>query len=476
MRLNKIGVVVLIGLTAASGSYAADLLEVYQQAQGFDPTLKKAAAQRLSKAELLPQSQAALLPNLSGQASTFEYSSHNSLPASAANPKAVKYGVTGYALSLTQPVFNFASWMTVRQADASVKQADALYGVALQDLILRSAQAYFNVLKAEDALRITAAQKKLLAKQLDEAKQRFEVGLNTVTEVYNAQASYDAAVAQEITDRNDVNNQYENLGTISGQRYHRLALLDKKIPLIAPNPANVDKWVQAAEQQNLALKAARFAVDAARENIKVQAGGHLPSLSASGTYSKANGGILNQNTPIAGVAENTSLGLTLTVPLYQGGLVNSQTRQAQYDFASSAAEMEINHQNVLAKTRQYYATVLADISKLEADRAAVTSARSAYESNLAAYQVGTKTNVDVLSAQKDLFNAQRKYSGDQYAYLIDTLILKQLAGTLNEKDLQIINSWLKVVDGEDAAKRMEKALGVKMIAKPARKKAVKKKV
>lgn len=460
MRFTKISAI-LLGLGITTTSFAADLMTVYEQAQNFDPTLRKAAAARLSAREGLPQSQAALLPNMSAQATTFEYGGHNSLPVSAANPtKNYTYGVTAYSLSVTQPLFNFASWMNMRQADAKVKQADATYGAALQDLIYRTAKAYFDALQAEDALHITQAQKKLLARQLDEAKQRFEVGLNTITEVYNAQAGYDKTVTQEITDRNEVNNKYEALRVITGQRYNEIAVLNKKIPLISPNPADVEQWVKAAEQQNLTLNAARFSMDAAREGIKSKAAGHLPTLDASGSYTRSNGG--NNSTYMSGVVEGTSLGLTLKVPLYQGGLVNSQTRQAQYDFEATAADMEINHQRILANTRQYYTSVLADISRLGADRALVKSARSAYESNLAAYQVGTKTNVDVLSAQKDLFDAQRKYSADQYTYVIDTILLKQLAGTLHDRDLQLINTWLKSMDEDEVKIRIEKAISTKM--------------
>lgn len=463
MRLTQISVI-LLGLGLSTAALSADLMTVYQQAQQFDPILQKAAAARLSVRENLPQSQAALLPNLGAQATTVEYGSHNSLPVSASNPSnSNRYGVTTYSLSITQPLFNFASWMTMRQADARVKQADATYGSALQDLIYRTAKAYFEVLQAEDALHITQAQKKLLARQLDEAKQRLEVGLNTITEVYNAQAIFDKTVAQEITDQNQVNNKYEALRAITGQRYNQIAVLNKRISLISPSPADSDKWVKAAEQQNLTLKASRFGIDAARELIKVKAAGHLPTLDASGNYSRSNGG--NNSTYSPAVNEGTSLGISLKIPLYQGGLVNSQTRQAQYDFDAAAADMEINHQKVLTGIRQYYTSVLADISRLKADRILIKSARSAYESNLAAYQVGTKTNVDVLSAQKDLFDAQRQYSGDQYTYVIDTILLKQWAGTLNETDLQMINTWLKSMDEDEVKMHIEKAIGAKVPVK-----------
>ncbi|CAM4447604.1 MAG: Outer membrane protein TolC [Legionellaceae bacterium] len=458
MRFTQLSIF-LMGLGFSMSSYAIDLMAVYEQAQSFDPQLQKAVATRMSIRENKPLSESALLPSIGAQASTAEYHSHNSLPISENNPvKNYTYGVTTYSLSISQPLFNFASWMNLRQVDARLKQADASYGVALQELILRTAKAYFSVLQSEDVLRITQAQKKLLARQSNEAKQRFEVGFNTITDVYNAQASYDKVVAQEINDQNDVNNQYEALRMITGKRYSELALLNKKIPLISPNPANIDQWVKAAEAQNLQLIAAKFSQEAMREAIKVKAAGHLPTVDASGTYARSNGG--SSATYIPGVVEGTSLGLTLKVPLYQGGAVNAQTRQAQYDYQAAVSDMEITHQSVLSNTRQYYANVLADIQRLKADRVFVKSARSAYESNLAAYQVGTKTNIDVLSAQKDLFDAQRKYSTDQYTYIMNTLVLKQIAGTLNPMDLKMINSWLKTMDEKMATQHIEKEIGI----------------
>ncbi|MFU8797942.1 MAG: TolC family outer membrane protein, partial [Gammaproteobacteria bacterium] len=339
--------------------------------------------------------------------------------------------------------FNFASWMTVRKASAQVKQADAMYGASMQDLMLRVATAYFNVLQAEDNLRITQAQKKLLIKQLDEAKQRYEVGVSTMTNVFNAQASHDLSAAQEINDKNVVNTRYESLRGITGKRYPHLSQLKTVIPLITPNPADINKWVDAARQQNLTLRASRFAADAARENIKIQAGGHVPTLSATGGYTANQVGGQSSQPGIGSIPkESSAAGLVLNVPIFQGGLVLSHVRQAQYHYQQATADMEFNHESIVTATRQTYMSVLADISKIEADQATIKSNQSALASNKAAYRAGLMTNTDVLTTQKALFDAQRQYAADQYTYLTDTLRLKQLAGTLNEKDLQIINRWL----------------------------------
>jgi outer membrane protein len=420
--------------------YAANLLEVYEQAAGHDPIYKKAAATRLALREAKPQSIAGLLPTVGGAASAT--STRSRIPGQ--RPDIAKYGLETYSLNFTQPIFNFASWMTVRQASAQVKQADAAYGAAMQDLMLRVSAAYFNVLQAEDQLRITQAQKKVLMKQLDEGQQRYEVGVNTMTDVYNAQANHDLIIAQEIIDKNGVNTAYETLRGITGQRYTSLAKLNHHIPLVSPNPADIDKWVQAARQQNFNLKAFRFAADAARENIKIQAGGHVPSVGATGGYTRNIGG----PPPIGGVsvipAETSALGLTLNVPIFQGGLVMSQVRRAQAQYQQATADMEFTHENVVTGTRQMYASVLADIAKIKADQQSIKSNSSSFESNQSAYRAGVKTNTDVLLAQKLLFDAERQYAVDQYIYLNDTLKLKNFAGTLHEKDLQIINSWLKV--------------------------------
>lgn len=436
--------IICLGLLFVKPSIAADLICAYEDAFKYDPTYKQAVAARLAAREALPQSIAALLPNISGNISDIMTRSRYSLPRDDTRfgtNNVQNYTVTSYSLTITQPIFNFSSWMTVRQASAQVKQADATYIAALQDLMVRVSQAYFNVLLAEDALRITQAQKAQLAKQLDHAKQRYEVGVSPITNMLNAQASYDTVSAQEIVDKNTVSNQYEALRALTGHRYPSLTKLQQQVPLVTPSPANMEQWVNATQQQNLQLKAARFGADAAKENIRVQAGGHIPTIDATGNYVKNHGGL-----PLiisgGNIVEQTTVGVSMAVPLFQGGLVSSQVQQAQYLYQQAVAQAEFTHHSVVTQTRQTYSSILANISSIKADQQTIKSTQSAYESNLAAYEAGTITIVDVLLAQNRLFDAERQYAADQYTYLLNTIKLKQLAGTLNADDILIINCWL----------------------------------
>lgn len=435
--IRLLGMIILS--TMAAPVFAEDLMDIYRQALQSDPTFKQAIAQHLSSREALPQGIAVILPNLSLAANTMGNKTSTSAPLPEASGTD-HFNTHGYTLTLTQPVVNFSYWLRALQAGAIVKQANATFGAAAQDLILRVANAYFAVLQSEDDLQFIRAEKKATAKQLDQAKQRYDVGLEAITTVYEAQASYDSTVAQEIAAENSLNTSHEELREITGQYYPQLAKLKQDLPLLKPQPHDSEQWVAAANKQNLTLQAARYGVDSARQNVKANYANHLPIINAIGTYEDAQG--FSQNAGGTTDTETSTIGLQLSVPLFQGGLVTSQTRQARYNYQATAAGMDATYRNVVASTREQYNNVIAGISKIKADKQAVLSNQSSLESTNEAYRVGTRTIVDVLLAQENLLQARRVYAQDQYAYLISTLTLKQMAGTLNENDLKQINTWL----------------------------------
>jgi outer membrane protein len=421
---------------------AADLIDIYNQALQSDPTYQAATSTRLSQRETLPQNVANLLPNLSATANTTlniintsATSGSSTAPPTPAGTQ--KYNSNGYLVTLTQPLLNFTSWMQVSQANATAKQADATFYAAGQQLIIDVAQAYFDVLQAQDTLRVTEAQKAAHARQLDQVQQRFKVGLDAVTSVYNAQAAYDSDIAQEIADQNALRNKQEALRVLTGQYYSSIEGLKIELPLVSPQPSAIDQWVATAEKQNFTYLAQRFATQAAREFIKVRFGGHLPSLNAVGTYQRT-------NSNSSGTASETAkaASLQLNVPIYSGGLVASQVRQAQDDYATQSANMEKTYRQTITNTRQFYNDVLAGISKIKADRQAIVSAQSSLDSTEESFKVGTRTIVDVLLAQQKLYEQKRIYAKDEYTYLLSTLQLKQAAGSLSALDLQAINAWL----------------------------------
>lgn len=428
--------------------FATDLMDIYKQAVFSDQVFQAAKATRVSVGESLPQSIAPLLPQLNIQGANTTWNYNNNISAPKIPPRFVgdipqdqtgiiKFNSNSYTLTLSQPLINFSQWMLVSQAKAIVNQANATFGAAAQDLIIRVATAYFNVLLAQDNLQFAQAQTNANAEQLKQARQRYEVGVDAIISVNNAQASYDKAAAQQIAAENALRNAQEALRQLTGQTYANIEGFKIELPLLSPQPFNVEEWVSAGAKQNLTLLAQRFATEAARENIKVNFGGHLPTVSAVGTYGGSNG---QQLGTVNGY--NGTVALQVSVPIYQGGLVNSQVRQAQADYVTASANRENTYRAVIVTTRQNYNNVLAGISKIKADRQAIVSAQSSLDSTSEQYKVGAATMVDVLISLQNLYSAKQIYASDQYTYLLSTLQLKQAAGTLGPNDLQEINQWL----------------------------------
>lgn len=425
-------------LTILQPCFAADLMDIYQAALKNDTIYQAAVSTRLSSREAIPQSLAGLLPSIKGHAYLASNYYKNITPATrGASNGTSSFHSDGYNISITQPLLNVGNWLTVKQANNAGRQADATLGAAAQSLVYRVAEAYFQVLLAEDNLYLAQSEKAATAKQLEQAQHRVRVGLDALTTVYAAKADYDRSVAQEIDAQNILRNSQENIRQITGQTYAHFNTFKQKMPLLSPQPANVEQWITTATSYNLVLAERRYAMAAARDNIKVKASGHLPVVSVAGSYGRADGinlGLINQN--------NAAVELDLDFPIFSGGAVVSNTRQAEYDFQTASANLEKEYRSVLVTTRQKYNDVLADISKIQAERQAIKSAQLSLNSTQESFSAGTVTIVDVLLAQKKLYDAKRNAASDQYTYLKDSLSLKQAAGTLKPEDLQKINRWL----------------------------------
>lgn len=430
---------------------AANLMDVYEQSLQNDPTYQAAVATRLANRENLPQAIANLLPNISAVANSTASKQNVSGSAALVNATTGPNGQNntfgwqtfnqhGYTVTLTETLFNFAQWMQVSQASATAKQADATLVAANQDLIIRVAQAYFNVLFAQDNLRFTEAELKATSQQLDQANERYSVGLDAITTVDNAKASYDAVVAQQIAAQNTLRNNQEALLQLTGRTYSTLDGFKHKVPLLTPQPANVGQWVTTSEQRNATLLAQRYAVEAQRALIKENIAGHLPQVNAVGTYGESYGQFTTFKTNINNKGE--TIGVQVSIPLFAGGKVLSQTRQAEDNYAAAAANMENIHRQAEIATRQDFNNILSGISKVRADEQAVISAESSLASTEESYKVGTRTILDVLQELQNLYQAKTNFAQDQYSYLLNTLQLKQAAGTLNPGDLAGINTWL----------------------------------
>lgn len=428
----------LIGLHSVS--HAADLLDIYHQALENDPTFKAAYSTFLSKTESIPQAQSALLPQL-GMTS---FLSRNALDVQTQSFETIQtYNSNQLVLNASQSIFNLQAWAKVKQAKAAVKAAHADYNNAAQDLILRSAQAYLDVLMSQDTLNYAEAKKRANKRQLEQAQERFDVGIDTITTVYEAKAAYDQSIAEVISAQNNQVNRNENLRKLTNTVYEHLApLRNSKVPLIKPEPNNVDDWIAAGLKQNYKLFAATFGLQAARENIKAQSAGNWPTLALQGTRTQTNSATGNSDFFVPTKYVQSNLALAMNFPAYQGGLTESQTRQAQYDFQTSSENLELVYRDVIVNSRIAFNTIVDGISKVRADRQTIISQKNSLESTEAQFQVGTRTMVDVVNAQQRLFEAQEELASDQYKFIMSILKLKYLAGSLNGIDLEEINHWM----------------------------------
>lgn len=433
----------LIAVIYTTLAQATDLVDVYHQALENDPTFKAAYSTFMSNTELIPQARAALLPQLTVGAQT----SYNYLNVDVPGPDGLNgpetYGANQWTLRASQAIFNYQSWAKVQQAKASVKAAHATFNNAAQELILRTAKAYLEVLFSRDTLNFAEAKKRANKRQLDQAQQRFDVGLDAITSVYEAKAAYDRSIAEVISAKNNQINQNENLRKLTNHEYTYLSpLRDSKIPLIKPEPDNVNEWVTTGLKQNYNLFTAKFNLQAARENVKSKSAGAWPTLAVQGNATSVYNGSSNSNFFVPTRQQTANVALAMNFPVFQGGLVEANTKQAQFDFQTSSEQLEKTYRDVVVNSHIAFNTIVDGISKVRADRQTVISQQNSLESTEAQFQVGTRTMVDVVNAQQKLFEAQEQLASDQYRLINAMLNLKYLAGTLNIDDLQEVNSWL----------------------------------
>lgn len=442
MKKIAISLVALMATTTSLAAPAVNLMQVYSQAVKSDPTFKQAESTWRSAKEGLPIAIAAYLPTLSGTAD-YSYDWQNVSPTVSNTTTANGHSRSdGYGLTLTQPIFNWAFWKGIKDANYTVKAATATYNAAIQDLMQRTVTAYINVLAASDKLRYTLARKRAVYRQLETARQKFKVGLIAITGVYDAQSVYDQAAADEIADRNSLNDRLEELREITGQHYRVLYGLGHRVPLLRPKPNNINSWVHTADQQNYTLKSQENTVLAAKENIGEQFAGHLPTLDFSGSYT--GDFTFDQEDGAADTrTKQSSFEFALNVPIFQGGLISAQTKQAEYDYLTASGALEEQHRSVVSNTRQSFLGVISGISQIKADIQTIKSSQNALKATEAGYVVGTRTMVDVLNDLSTLYQNQQKYADDQYAYINSIVSLKEQAGTLSVKDLEQINSWFK---------------------------------
>ncbi|MEF1226434.1 outer membrane channel protein TolC [Vibrio fortis] len=416
----------------SSSAFADTLAEVYDQAKQNDPTLLRSAAQRDAAFEAVTSSRSTLLPQIN---LTANYDINRGDRNSANNDS----NVWGAGIGFTQELYQRSSWITLDTAEKTARQADSAYAAEQQGLILRVATAYFEVLRAQDNLEFVRAEKAAVARQLEQTKQRFEVGLSAITDVHDAQAQYDAVLADEVLAENTLTNNYEGLREITGQEHSNLSILDTDRFSASKSSESAAALVEQAQEKNLSLLASRISQDIAKDNIELASSGHLPSLTLDGSYSLAD----QSNSSSDYDQDNLNLGLNLVVPLYTGGNTTSLTKQAEYNYVAASEDLEATYRSVVKDVRAFNNNISASIGALRAYEQSVVSAQSALEATEAGFDVGTRTIVDVLDSTRRLYDANKNLSDARYNYILSVLQLRQAVGTLSEQDIVDVNAGLK---------------------------------
>ncbi len=436
-------------LSPGMPAHAASLLEVYQQALQSDPLIHEAESRRLAALETLPQARGALFPQITAGGQYEERSADGGqvifLPT---GPGSTVFNnetdSTGWQVNLRQTIFRWDQLVTLKQANKQVAKAEADYEAAQQDLIVRVTTRYFDVLAAEDRLRSIHADRLAIARQLEQAKQRFEVGLIAITDVQESQAAYDQSVAAEIGAKRELATARELLREITGQYVPSLEAPGDEFPLPAPNPAAEQSWIDLAMDQNLALIASRLDEQIARDEIAFRRTGHYPTLELVANYSDSQDETrdLIDNLSFDTDVTADSISLQLTVPLFSGGRTSSRVREAVYLHRAAREQLQRVARETERATRDAYLGVLSEISRVNALEQAVASSRTALEATQAGFEVGTRTIVDVLNSQRALYSAITNYYQSRYVYVGNVLRLKQAAGTLKVEDLEQIDRHL----------------------------------
>ena len=440
-RLSRFTSLIAV-LALPFAAHAEDLLQVYREAQRYDAVYAAARHAVDAGRERLPQGRALLLPTLnlsaSAQRSRAEVESRDPAisPSFTRTPDSA-----GYTLTLTQPLFRYQNWLQYEQSGHQVKQAEATFGQAYQDLILRVAQAYFDVLGAQDTLALVRAQKEATAEQLAQAKRNFEVGTATITDTHEAQSRFDLNSAQEIAAQNDLESKRRALQLLTGKEPAELKPLRADVRLSPPNPPEMQSWVELAEKHAYPVLIAEATAEVASLEAKRNTAAHLPTLDFVATYGQT-GQSATTESSVGRDTTQTVIGLQLAMPLFQGFALTSRDRESAALSMKSKEDLENARRNSALAARQNFLLVSNGIALVSALEQALVSSQSAVDSNKLGYEVGVRINIDVLNAQQQLFSTRRDLALARYQTIVNNLRLKSTAGALREEDLEEVNRVL----------------------------------
>ena len=446
MRLKLL--TLALALSAISlPSHGEDLMDVYRQARTNDPVLSQAEAQRLSVGETVTQTRALLLPQLSGRAS-FSQSSDANTQIITAGGAALNGGhlrSRDESLELSQTILDLSKIADLHAAESQSDAQNAQYSASLQELFVRVTTAYFGVLTSEDELAYAKANEDAFRQSYEQAEQRFNVGLSAVTDVYQAKSYYELAKAQTVAANNALNDAREALAQITGKPVGNLKKLRNDLPMVPPKPADPNAWVQEALKSNPTVIAQQYNVEAASHSVNSARAGHLPTINASVSRGTSANWLENMGGAFAdrNGRYGTTVGVTLTVPIFSGFATQSRVRQSIYQRDAAEDSLESQRRLVTRNTLNFYRSVIAGISQVEANKASVDSGEKALEATRAGFDVGTQTMLNVLNAIQTLTQAESSYSQSRHALILDQLQLKQAAGTIDVKDIEAVNALLE---------------------------------
>ncbi|WP_341929596.1 TolC family outer membrane protein [Methyloversatilis discipulorum] len=439
MRLSRTAALIA-GLLASTGTLAAeDLLAVARAALANDAQLQSARAQREATSEKLPQARAGLLPSLTLNGTT----QWNDVEISKPVDRSTQYNSHNFGFQLTQPLFRWANWVQFEQGKLQVAAADAQLAQARQDTLLRAAQAYFDLLYAQDVLTSIIAQKTAASEQLELARKSFEVGTVTITDVHEAQSRFDLASAQEIAARSDIEVKRHALAVITGRAPDALRGLRSEVAFTLPEPARMEDWVDRAQTESLTVLAQLANQEIANREIERQRAGHYPTVDLVATYGQNKTVITFAGAPLNNETTTGTVGVQVSVPLFQGLGQESRVRESAHLLDRARAEVDFARRNAAQQARQAWLGVANGIAQTAALRAAQVSSQSSLDANKLGYEVGVRINIDVLNAQQQLYVTRRDLAKARYDTLLAQLRLKAAAGQLAEPEIEAVNALLE---------------------------------
>lgn len=462
-----------VAILCSSPVMADSLGDIYDLALDNDPELRAAHAAYMAGRESRNIGRAGLLPQLSAGA-TYQESrqdveaSQDFGPIQSIRDGRTRGDTTRFEVSLNQPLFDLPAWYDFKQGSTVSEQARVRFAADQQDLINRVSDAYFNVLRARENLNTAIAEQEAIGRQLEQTRQRYDVGLVAITEVHEAQAIYDGATVNTLELRGALNIAFEALEVLTGRPHHQLAGLKVDFPVRDPRPASREEWVDFSLANNLELEVAQLEREASRQNANARKSEHLPTLSGSISYedldtenrfrglqSDQDGTLQPSTIPSERMGQGYVAALHLEIPLFTGGLVSAERRRAYQEYVQAQENLVGTRRNITQQARTAHQQMVTDAARVKARRQAITSAESALEATRAGYQVGTRNIVDVLLAERTLFQARRNYANARYDYIGSSLELKRVAGQLSPDDVYQLDAWL------DPGLTIEPATGAK---------------